>query len=504
MRCEKCGTENEKGTLYCIGCGNNLEEKTNSGKKEIKSFDKKMVIIVGVAVALILLVILLKIFKGTSNKSESDLLFDADGLIMIKEGEKYGYINTEGKVVIEPKYKQASEFYGDYAIVTEIVSSESGDTYVNEIIDKKGKVILTPQSLLNTEYMSEYNVWIIDNQLYNGSLKKISSDGVEVSYESEGYFRWKNETKHTGGIMNVSGKVTYTYDFKEDESYIGIDPSYIAENIAENLKDKYCRITIDNEKYAVVNCDTGKVVYDYTDKFIYSKDSNIFEISNYDPYEALSTLYIQGDKIIYQSENGDIELEDYYIDKGYITIYNEKEYKDEGYIDIKQGKVVSEKPDYRTDNVDINLDSWEKYTGLTKFSCNDGYGLMKNKEIIVNCEWEKIDYFDRLLYEYLESKGKPYVIGEKDDKIYLINIKNGKVVEEFNTSSITNSSVSTFIYYTYSDTSEKVIYNLITGKSISVPSNDKINVYSNYITVEEDNKLNYYNTNLKLIYTQDA
>ena len=45
-------------------------------------------------------------------------------------------------------------------------------------------------------------------------------------------------------------------------------------------------------------------------------------------------------------------------------------------------------------------------------------------------------------------------------------------------------------------------YNLITDKTLSVENELELYRYSNYITLKEDNKLNYYNTDLKLIYTK--
>lgn len=502
MKCRKCGTENELDTVYCISCGNKLDKKSNDKTKEKKvkntnnSKKNKLIILLPVIVVLLVIaIILVNIIKKNTNDSELATLFDSN-LIKIKENEKYGYINSNGKVVINPKYDEATDFYGNYAVVEEKVNEDGKETNVYEIIDTKGNVKITTNYSSDIEYISKYNVWIINDQLYNSSLKKISSDNVEVDYEDDGYLSWVNNTNNTAGIMNTSGKVTYTYKFTGSEHYLGVDPS----EVDDNLKDKYCRITIDNDKYAIVNCETGKVIYDYTDKYISNEDSNIFEISEHDTYKTLFVLYIQNDKIVYQSENGNIELKDYYIKNGYITIYDKKEYEDKGYIDIKVGKITDTKPSYSSSDSD-NLSDWEEYTGLTKFSCTVGYGLMKNDKISLPCEWTTLDFFKLSLYEYLESKGKPYIMAKKDGKMYLINAKNGKTVEEFNTSSIYDYYDSTFIYYTDNTTSKVVVYNLITGKSLTFDKNTSVKAYPNYITVKQNNKLNYYNTDLKLIYT---
>ena len=48
-----------------------------------------------------------------------------------------------------------------------------------------------------------------------------------------------------------------------------------------------------------------------------------------------------------------------------------------------------------------------------------------------------------------------------------------------------------------------MIYNLLSGKSMTFESNDDINIGSNYITIEKDNKITYYNTKFKQIYVSN-
>lgn len=55
----------------------------------------------------------------------------------MKSGDKYGYINTEGKYVINPQFDDASSFSDDgYAVVL------VGEKY--EIIDSTGKMVINP------------------------------------------------------------------------------------------------------------------------------------------------------------------------------------------------------------------------------------------------------------------------------------------------------------------------------------------------------------------------
>ena len=296
--------------------------------------------------------------------------------------------------------------------------------------------------------------------------------------------------------MTPTGKITYTYNFAEGESYIQVTPSIVD----ATLKDIYCRVSIESNKYGIVNCNTGKIIYDYTDKFIFSEGNNIFSVNSKENYELITILYIQNDKIIYQSSSEQVSLD--YSGNGYITINDKNKNNSErySYIDLSTGQITTTKPSYP---IIPSIDEWEEFTNLQKFNCSNGYGLKNGENIIIPCEWSSIEYFDLSIYKYLSSIDKEYVIAEKNNKTYLINLKNGKSEAEFNTTQIYKNSESPFIYYTDSVTGRQEIYNLITEKSMSAGKNTTISTYMNYITLEENGALNYYNNNLKLIYTEE-
>ena len=91
--------------------------------------------------------------------------------------------------------------------------------------------------------------------------------------------------------------------------------------VDDSLEQRYCVVEIGNKK-GIVNCDTGKVIYDYTESYISVDDDNIFSISEKETYDLLNVMYIQDDKIVYQSSNKNIELS-YYPNGKYIQIYDE-------------------------------------------------------------------------------------------------------------------------------------------------------------------------------------
>ena len=128
---------------------------------------------------------------------------------------------------------------------------------------------------------------------------------------------------------------------------------------------------------------------------------------------------------------------------------------------------------------------------------------MKNDKVILSCEWDDIDFLGLDLYKYLSSKGKNYILVEKDKKTYLLNVKNGKKVVEFNSNYVDDDYDTTFLYYKDKDTGEQVIYNLLSGKTLRINKDDSVYTYSNYVKVKSDKKTEYYNTDLKLFYTEE-
>lgn len=479
----------------------NINNKPISNLPDNKKSNKKGLIAIAITVIAIVagVFIFTKPFASDEKLEQQkiDNMFNPNKLIPVKDDDEYGYINPNGKLVIKPNYDSVSEFHGDYAIVRTESEIDDIETTIYQVIDKKGNV--KHQSEYEIEYLEKYQLWIIDERLYNSSMKEISTDDVRVEYEESGYFVWVNSKKNTGGIMNEKGKQTYTYEFQEDESYISIEPS----SVDESLDETYCRINIENEKYAIVNCDTGVVVHDFSDKYVSPSNDNIFEILDHDTFEQISTIYIQDNKILYKTERKDIRL---YYNPGYIEISdNSKSYNERyTYLHTKTGEIKSEPPEETDDYSDTkDLDEWEILTENKKISCNQGYGLMKNDKVVLPCEWDNLKYLELDLYKFLKDNGKEYIYGYKDSKCYLIDLRTKKTIAEFNSTNIAMSYNTPFIYYTDSETKDKKIYNLLSKKSLHVDPTSTIVADSNYITVRNSKNKLYYNNDLKLIYTED-
>ncbi len=492
MNCPNCGRYNDNQSKFCINCGTPLNVLNNgitnsaiNSAVNVNNKNKKRNIMIVLGIIIVILILLFVGYKLISQKNNNTYdSFNDNQLIPIKNNNKYGYINSEGKIVLEPIYKEANNFAGDYALVV----SDINDGSVYQIIDKTGKVYFESQRSIN--YVDDYNVWVIEGALYDSNLKKISKDNIYVSELKDGYFLWEDKENNNTGLMNYKGDISYTYNYQNDENYLFIR----VPTTDFSIKEKYCLVNIENEKYAIINCDNGKIIYNYTSNKIGSKDNNIFIMKDAN-YNFISSFYVQNDKILYQAQDENITIS---YDNNYLRIYNQNDYSYK-YYDITNNNIIDRLPS----DFDKDINEWEAFTGIYEKTCPEGVGLVKNNKEVIACEYSKFTYLNNLLYQYLSSQGKDYVLGIKNDKTYLINLKNGKVDSVFNSVRILTNEESTFVYYIDSSDNKKTIYNLITGKSLNTGVDNKIYLNPNYVIVKENNKNMYYNTNLKLIYTEE-
>lgn len=453
--------------------------------------DNKLKITLIATSIIILLGISFLILKKGKKGNFNYAIFDQNKPIIIKKDGKYGYINTSGKVIVEPKYEDVRNFNGNYAIVYEMVKTDDGEKKLCKIIDKNGKVKITPQEdgYCSIEYISDYNIYIINNKLYDSNLRKLSSDDKYVEYNKAGYLSWFSEEKRTAGIMTTSGKIPYTFKYTGDYADKSYEFEFRVSDIDDSLNSRYCVSRPYYGYSAIVNCDSGKIVVESKEDYYLDDDDNIFSFYTDGKYDKKIYFYIQNNKIVYKDSN-----EIRYYSAGYLRINDNDNYK---YYDIKTGSITDEIPSKLDSLSDLEL-----MTGYSKFSCDNGYGLMQNGKVLLPCQWDRIDFFDTSLYQYLKSLGKNYIIVKKDSKSFIFDLKNNKTIYEINSSYVTSYTDSTFISYT-DENRNRVIYNLLTGKSITITTDDSYNIYSNYIKVKHDKKYDYYNTNLKLIYTSE-
>ncbi len=142
-----------------------------------------------------------------------------EGLIVVKKNDKSGFVDKNGKVVIQLKYNGASDFNGGLATVY--------DNQGVKIIDKAGKLIATKPQY--TEATGFYN-GLAAVKGKNGKWGFIDKTGKEIikpqyfsayRFDKDGFAKVQTGDYRTGiflyGVVNRDGKVIV----KPQYSYIG-------------------------------------------------------------------------------------------------------------------------------------------------------------------------------------------------------------------------------------------------------------------------------------------
>lgn len=466
-----------------------------------KPLPKKFILIGAAALGVILLVVLgiifiPKLFKSDKLKTAEEI-FSEDVLIAVEQDDKYGFIDLNGKMVIQPQFEKASDFEGDKAIVR----IKEDDTSKNAIIDRKGKILFTAEKGDSISYDSENELWRIGDQLYDKNLKKILPEGKEIYSEDEGYYLVVDTQNAFSGeniVYNKKGKAVYKY--QSESNYWDVT------EYPEKLEQAYAVLKIRDENYTIINLDSGKVVAENLNyDSIWADDYTDFCL--YDGDDCSKYLLVWNDKVAKEYDY-EIEIIHYGDGKnGYYKIYDDRGYSvknkhDTEYFNLRNSEITSEEPKNTDTTAAIeDLSEWEIASGYTIITCGSGEGLKKGKTESVPCIYDDIRKPNVMTYEYLNSKGKVYVIGTKDDKSYLLNAKNGKVVKEFPADTAKFHDNSTFVG-AFNDDDKYEAYNMVSGKSATLDA-DYVNFYPMYITVEtEDDVINYYNKNFKLFYSE--
>lgn len=473
-------------------------------------------------------------------------------LIRIEENNKVGYINSDGKLMVKPKYISGTDFYKGYAVVK---------NYNNLSGVLNGKAKLESQfgeyfyiELYGKRYIaSKFTNKGLKQGLLDENLNDITSFKYDnLSYSKSGLFLFTRD--ETMGIMNSDGKEIYTYTVDEvDDRNITIEPSIT------KSKDKYAKIKV-NSSSTIVNIKTGKEVYKYTLDDINVLDNNVFYIKSKDEEKNNKYLVIKNDNVVFETTNYKrIRVEDINsdiaigirdnTDKDYINLktmevinsndnnsynysdgvvlqmmHNFTSNKDEytimnpnktygKFTDIKPVddtyvngymKVYSSDKKYTFVNKSGKIITDKSYDKVSDFS-NYGYAVVSNdkeygllngdgKEVI-ETKYDDIVMLDEDLFNVIKNESKQELfIFSVNDKYGIIN-SNGKVMMKpvYDSISILSNKYP-IVKAEYNG--DILLLNLENMKELSIKVDDKVNVYENYIVIS--NK--YYNYDGKKIY----
>lgn len=491
----------------------NINNNFNASSKKNKLFILIIILlVVGIGVGVFFY---FKSAKSSLDSNNLDVIYDPDKPIIIKKDNKYGYIKSDGSIMIEPQYQTASDFNGDYAIVT---VDNPDQTYSYEktyqIIDNHGNVKLTSESYSSPEYYSDCNIWVVEGVLYDSKLNPILEEGVFVNYISDGYLEYTDNIKQEVGIINCKGKKILSA------------PGYsISVDISENKytdDDLYASVKIydDEDREFIVSLKTSDILFtsEDADKYYISEDRNgVFYYYNHtldDGYKNKKYLFFMDNKLMYQTTEvvEDIEVYDYEnkilkIDYGYDykNLNKEKRYD---YYDVKNNEFLTSEPTSSTTTTVSDI--MELTYGYKKFSSSSKYGLMNGENVVLPAEYDDVDFINQSLFSYIKNKKKQeLLLVQKDKKTILLDLKNKKELMVFDSRYVYDTDGSTFIKAdiydnnSYQKTSVQ-IYNVLTGANMIIDKDSSVNIKSNYITVTKDKQKHYYNTKLEEIYVEEV
>lgn len=447
---------------------------------------KSIKILILVAAIIILGVIASVIFINIQN-SNTDYTIEkvtSFNYFKIYINEKYGVIDSNGNIIIEPKYGNIDipNPSKPLFVVSTVYNANSDDNETQVINEKNEKILTQYEKVLpiqlkdaNTKVPYEKSVLmykdkdkygIID---YNG--KKITDaiyDSIESLLYKEGCLLVKNNGKY--GVINILGKsmVNIEYDSISADGYYDEETEYKKAGFIVGVRKeegyRYGYISSNAEKILDVECNQISRLTEINENDVYlyvTKNGQVGVYKNKDQVIKNSYEQVEYDK------NNDVYIvkkDDKY---GMVNNKNESILPIEfDYIMISGNKINAEK-DGKTTNYDvtgkelnlknITIISTENSNYYITINEKGKFGVIdsNNTNIIEN----KYQYMEYIFDNYFIAKedGKTGIIDVKDKtkvefKYDVIQkIKNTKVVQAIisseNTSDIYNSELKLQLSY---------------------------------------------------------
>ena len=451
----------------------NIDKKIYKKKSGIVKFIFEILLL-----AIVCFIAYVMFFRKSNYTGNANLnfIFNPFKPIVVYKDGKAGYVDFNGKSIIEPTYDFATEFYGEYAAVS------LNEEY--KIINKAGETVVSVKNKIAPVYDVEYSVWIIDDCLYNESMEKLASNVKSVGY---GIYSYVNSSSEKVGVVNYLGETLYFASGTSIE--VGVSQSY--------NYDVYALVHVPNMEDVIVSNKEKKVVYKSASNNISDYGNAIFSDRTGD---VVKFLYFRDGKV-HKEFTDAIDVNMFNFNAGILQV---KTVNSMYYYDSINNTELSE-----IDSKNL-VDFDEKYYGYTKTICGDEpnfkYGLMKDDNDIFNCEYDDISFLDIKVHEFIKSKiFRKYVILTKNDEVVLYDLLLKKNILEMNNVSLVNNSQSMFLVFEANDnstTKEDVIYNLITGKILrfSNSNNRYIAKSNNLVVLDDNNTATYYNIFMKEIY----
>lgn len=139
-----------------------------------------------------------------------------EGLLSIKANGKWGYLDTEGKVAIDPKYDKATVFNGKYA------SAQIGGLFY--VLDKSGNEtkVTIPSLHMIKEFKEGLAPYVLEDKK-TGFIDPTGKIVIEAQFKTVGYFTndlaWARDFDNKIGYIDKTGKWVITPQFQDANDF---------------------------------------------------------------------------------------------------------------------------------------------------------------------------------------------------------------------------------------------------------------------------------------------
>ncbi|MDE5755194.1 MAG: WG repeat-containing protein [Oscillospiraceae bacterium] len=270
--CQTCGKKNKEDNMFCAGCGANLTEQilvnAEISQNTAQPKKRKMPIILGACAVVMAVVAGIAVYAGitktskqsTQSAKENETLFN-DGLIPYKDGDYYGYLNTEGNIAINPQFDEAENFSEGIACV-----GIKDDNTKYGYIDTSGNYIVNPQFDFCRSFVDGMAVVVFGD--YQGVIDTTGNYIINPQYEKLKYIGnymflvSPNNNEEYMILLDKNGTQISQTRFSMANYRFSFETTQIENSELiplQTINDKYCYINHEGE--IVINADYDKAEY---------------------------------------------------------------------------------------------------------------------------------------------------------------------------------------------------------------------------------------------------
>ncbi len=463
--CNSCGTKNNGKSTFCSKCGAdlstqrneffNIEETAENNSTAVSKSSKIKIPIIIICAVLVLAGIIFAILKflpanGSGTKSYEVNMFN-DGLVPFRSGEKYGYLDINGDIAINPQFDSVSDFSEGLACI----GVKNGDDMKYGYIDTSGNYIVDAQYDDALDFVD--SIALVRSGDYVGVIDKEGNyvmnpqyDSFDIKYIGNGMFLIADGNGDYANLTDMSGNKISETRFDSDYLY------YVNSNTSvrelkmsdsdliplETVSGKYCYIdskgkTVIDAQFDSANYfheglarigikqgsgDDTKTKYGYIDRSGNIVINPQFD-SAYDFSEGMACVGMHNSKSDYANLYGYIDKNGKYVintqydsagsfQNGCAIVRKDEDDDDSGttrkfgLID-KDGNIIME---IKNDMVNNNYNS-----GYVLFEFDEKYGYANyDGEVIISNEYDIASPFYSDGYAVVSTVNKTFTVIDKN------------------------------------------------------------------------------------------